>query len=243
MSSEKNKIVTVDILGDISNKINQYLDIKEDILENDFMEVLGDSFKVLGILRRGSMAISRKRFIAFLKGFNNNEIPIEQKLKKLSDYINSEQKAEFISDIFSKILLSRSTKACLIMGAILQKIVENKNNLSYSELICINSLTTFFDDDIELYKYICQEIVNEKNHYTSLDQKFYNKCNNDGVDVDNMDLMIEKCISNQLLLRDYDVDLDINEDDVSFSSAENDKYIKVSKPGMLLYKYICDFTI
>jgi hypothetical protein len=238
-----NDIVKADVLQNISSKIAEYLDIKDSIIEDDFVEVLGDSFKVIGVLRKASMAISKKKFISFLKGFSNSEIPTEQQLKRLSDYINSEQKAEFISDTFSKILLSRSTKACLIMGSILQRIVDNKKNLTYSELICINSLTVFFDEDVELYKYIYKQILNSKKHYIRLSMKFYNSCKEDGIDIDNFSLMLEKCLANQLLMREYDVDLNIDEDTLWSSSVENDEYIRVSKPGILLFKYINELNI
>ncbi|HDA8047999.1 TPA: DNA-directed RNA polymerase, partial [Staphylococcus aureus] len=45
-----------------------------------------------------SKIAAQKKFMYFLQGFNPEEIPSEEKLKKLKKYVNNEEKAMFISD-------------------------------------------------------------------------------------------------------------------------------------------------
>ncbi|MFZ3103058.1 MAG: hypothetical protein WA131_08535 [Desulfitobacteriaceae bacterium] len=103
-----NEIAKVNIFDNISNKLDKYLDVKDLVLENDYIEVLGYSVSVFKIFKNASGLIAKKRFQAFLKGFNGVDKPSECQLAKLYDYIDNEVKAEFIADIFSKVLLSNS---------------------------------------------------------------------------------------------------------------------------------------
>lgn len=142
--------------------IETYMQIKNDILENDYVQLLGDSSKMLGFLRSSSELILRKKFESFLKGFSLDEQPNEAQLQRLIKYIDDENKAEFIADTFSKILLSKSSRACLIMGSILNSIVENSEDLTHAHLVSINALMNFYDMDIENYKLLLFLLKNKK---------------------------------------------------------------------------------
>ncbi|WP_144498077.1 hypothetical protein [Bacillus paralicheniformis] len=141
-----------DTLEKALKHIESYIQIKNDILDNDFVQLVGDSSKIVGFLRGSSELIIRKKFESFLKGFSLDEKPTEVQLERLIKYIDDETKAEFIADTFSKILLAQSSKACMIMGSVLNEVVKNKDGLSHEHLTCINALLNFYDMDIENYK-------------------------------------------------------------------------------------------
>ncbi|HDF9766821.1 TPA: hypothetical protein PE730_001988 [Staphylococcus aureus] len=88
----------------------------------------------------------------FLQGFNPEEIPSEEKLKKLKKYVNNEEKAMFISDTLSKILLSKSTYANMLLGYLLNYIIENNEDLDMDYLIVVDALNNLYDKDIINFK-------------------------------------------------------------------------------------------
>ncbi|HCX1648510.1 TPA: hypothetical protein OY313_002223 [Staphylococcus aureus] len=90
----------------------------------------------------------------FLQGFNPEEIPSEEKLKKLKKYVNNEEKAMFISDTLSKILLSKSTYANMLLGYLLNYIIENNEDLDMDYLIVVDALNNLYDKDIINFKKI-----------------------------------------------------------------------------------------
>ncbi|MHA7767544.1 hypothetical protein [Bacillus atrophaeus] len=76
--------------------MENYMQVRDDVLENDFVQLIGDSSKIVGFLRGSSELIIRKKFESFLKGFSLEEEPTEAQLEKLIKYIDNETKAEFI---------------------------------------------------------------------------------------------------------------------------------------------------
>ncbi|NME96564.1 hypothetical protein HF847_11330 [Clostridium cochlearium] len=234
------------IVQQISKKISNYLDIKDSVLKNDYIEFLCDFSKVIGFFQKSTKVLLQKKFEAFLTGFRNNENPTEEQLEKLSNYINNEEKAEFIADTLSKILLSKSRKSCLIMGYIMQKIVDNKRTLSHYDLIYIDSLTNFFDNDILNFKFFCKYLLTETRSqrlFIYNNKLFKEECLKSNIDNYSMMLTIEKCVSCQLLIKKNEINLDIDEDDVILSSVENDNYYIISNPGKILYKYINELNL
>ncbi len=132
-------------------------------MENDYFEVLGDSVSVLKLLKNSNKLIAKiakKRFDSFLKGFNKENSPSEYQLSKLYNYTDNEAKAEFIADIFSKVMLSNSKLACVIMGIISKNLIESEKDISHDHLVCVEALTKFFDYDIKNYKKICEYLEN-----------------------------------------------------------------------------------
>jgi len=232
-----------DMLDSISDKLKGYLDVRDKILDNEYVQVLGDVSKVVGLLRNASALISQKRFEAFLKGFKPEEVPTDKQLAKLRDYIDNEEKAQFISDTLSKILLSKSTKSCTILGMIMYDVIENKQNISHDYLVCIDALMNLFDKDIENIKFVYDYFgITQKDSFFATGRDFRQACSNSGIDRSSMLLTLEKAVNQQLIRRNYDinVDLDIDVETPSFSSgqADNDEYYSKSTPGSLLYNFI-----
>lgn len=241
MSNELEK--AKDMLDTISDKLKSYLDVRDNVLDNEYVQVLGDASKIVGLLRTANTFIAQKRFEAFLKGFKPNEIATEEQLAKLRDYIDNEEKAQFISDTLSKILLSKSTTCCTILGMIMYDVIENKQDLSHDYLVCIDALMNFFDKDIENIKFVYKFFDTTKNgRFFATNTKFRKECKNNNIDKSSMQLTIDKAINHQIINRTYEVDvnLDIDIESPHFSSgeADNEEYYSKSSPGKLLYRFI-----
>lgn len=242
MSSE---VMKTNMLDEISNKLEKYIEVKDIILENEFSEALQDSFSILKLLKNANTLIAKKRFESFLKGFNSEELIPEAKLQKLRDYVDNTKKAEYIADMFSKVFLSNSKIACTIMGIIAHNLIENKLDISHKDLICAEAITKFFDDDIRNYKLIFEYIEVYMNKHKGMkrrgfemDRYFTAFCKEKNIDKDSVMLTLEKAVSNQLLTRESDVDLNIDESSVDSSSVDYYELYFQTAPGEQLFNYI-----
>lgn len=237
-------IVKEDILNDISSKLSDYLEIKNLILENDLFEVLGDTFKVVGLLKSGHDLIAKRKFNAFLKGFCYDNTPTEEQLSKLYKYIDSETKAEFIADMFSKILMSNSKLACMIMGIMINDLASNNHNIGHDLLICSNALTSFFDDDIKNFSLLCKYIETKKTKGFYEGKDLNNFCHSKNFNSNSVSMTVHKSISSQLFLMEYivDVDTDVDVDEEFYTSTNTTTdsyiYIYIAESGNLLNHYI-----
>lgn len=240
MSNELEK--AKDMLDTISDKLKGYLDVRDNVLDNEYVQVLGDVSKVVGLLRTASTFIAQKRFESFLKGFKPDEVPTEEQLAKLRDYIDSEEKAQFISDTLSKILLSKSTDSCTILGMIMHEVIENKQDLSHDYLVCIDSLMNLFDKDIENIRFVYEFFDTTKKGFFATSRNFREACKNNGIDKSSMLLTLEKAVNLQIIRRTFEIDLDLDidvESPLSSSGqANNEEYYSKSSPGKLLYRFI-----
>lgn len=243
----ENKLIPINdkIIEDISTKLIEYLDFKDSIFENEFVESFGDVFKVVKLLKTGHDLISRRKFNAFLKGFCYDDTPTDEQLSKLHKYINNETKAEFIADMFSKVLTSNSKLACMIMGIMINDLASNDKDINHSQLICANALTNFFDDDIKNYSKIIKYLdENMKKRPRATNKGFYeghsfNKfCKESTRDENTINMTLYKAISHQLFLSEYDIDTNFDSDDISSSSVESSIYFSLTNAGELLYTYI-----
>ncbi|MFD2116362.1 hypothetical protein ACFSTH_08245 [Paenibacillus yanchengensis] len=240
MSNGKSVELVTDKIDLLENQIKRYLNLKEGIFDNEYLEIAGDTVQFIGAVKKISSLIMQKRFESFLKGFDNEDPNVDQ-IERLIKYVNNERKAEFLSDTLSKIMLARSTKACVIMGTLFSSLIDDKANISHIDLIGLQALSQFFDDDIVNYVFICRYIqMKGENKYTVLwGSKFIQALNNEGLEEESVMLTIEKSVSNQLLSKINDVELSIDDDHPSFSSsAEVEENFKITKPGEVLNKYI-----
>ncbi|MBS4191730.1 hypothetical protein KHA94_16190 [Bacillus sp. FJAT-49705] len=231
------EITMSNLLDKVNKHIEKYIGIKTDIIDNQYVQLLGDSSKVVSFIRNSSTLIIHKKFESFLNGFKEVTIPSEEQLNRLIDYINDEAKAEFVSDTFSKILLSKSSKACIIMGTLLKDMINKQDELSHDHLICFDALINFFDVDLKNYLVIFENVGKNKMSYLPT-KRFSDQLKAEGIDNTSAWLTIEKCVSLQIINRYNELDLDINGDDPSFSDGDIDEYFKITGPGKLLYTYL-----
>lgn len=243
----KNPNLSTPIITELKNLSDKYLEFKETPIINDSIEILGDASTIYKFLKGANDIRIKRQLISFLKEFNPNDIPTEKQINKLILYANNEKKAQFISDTLAKILLSKSTKSCSIMGFLLNNLIENKETLSHKHIICADALVSLFDHDIDNFNFICKYMNNEIPEQKSRKNKskYISYYNNDfrkllvtnNIDNDSMQLTIEKLSSIQILFKEIDVssNVDFNSESVD---TETDEYYKISSVGELLYQYI-----
>lgn len=224
------------ILDRAIKHMESYLQVKNNILDNDYVQLIGDSSRVVGFLHNSSKLIHKKKFQSFLKGFSMDEDPTQAQLEKLIEYVDDETKAEFVADVFSKILFSNSSKACVIMGSILNDVVERKTELTHEQLNSIHALMHFYDIDIENYRKLFSIFKNAKRNENTQYQ-LSRKITMENLNRVSINMTLEKAITNQLFYRSISVDVDL---DVRFESADadTDEYFKLTTSGHLIGKYI-----
>ncbi|WP_342545791.1 hypothetical protein [Lysinibacillus sp. FSL K6-4013] len=145
------------IIEEIGEKIEKVSDFLTTVTDNEIVKSSGEIFKFVDLGIKANNWISQKRFEQCLKGFTMDE-PTEQQLNKLKKFIDSPEKAEFVANTFRQVLLSNSSKASLIMGTILNSVVDDEKEVSHETLICLNALSHFYDIDIKNLKLLDQYI-------------------------------------------------------------------------------------
>lgn len=70
---------------DIKKKISEFLEEKNSLLNNEYVQLLGDTSKIINLVRGTSELILQKKFESFLKGFSNVEKPTGIQLEKLKN--------------------------------------------------------------------------------------------------------------------------------------------------------------
>lgn len=236
----ENKLILVDgKIKDISTKLIEYLDFKDSIFENEFVESFGDSFKLVKLLKTGHDLISRRKFNAFLKGFCYDDTPTEEQLSKLNKYIDNEGKAEFIADMFSKALLSKSKLSNMVMGILLGDLINTRDNISIYHLLCADALEVFYDIDVKCFHQMVEYMKIEEKSFSekfwghkhsfikNLDYEHFNKY---GMFASN--ITIRKSLQNDLIA------LDNREKDYDGNEKGIYKTYYLTEAGELFYTYI-----
>lgn len=247
--------VTQDTTSDeLLKTIEHYLQLGNKVFENELVQLIGSSSKALSFIGKSRELIIRKKFNAFLNGFSENEQPTKRQLEKLVNYIDDESKAEFISDTISKIILSNSSKSCLLIGTLIKSLVNEGRGIDHEKLVCITALTDFYDIDIRNYKEIFDYVEWKKSKYSSkkIQQKptiftiDYNHslkdyAKNNNLNFPSLILTLEKSINNQLISKSYEAEIDVEYDkdiDMSDVSSDINIFYNINSPGIILENYI-----
>lgn len=228
---------------EILNKgLVKYADLKEflseELLESEAVNLLGDCSKFAKFLVGAKKIVDRGMFQYFLKGFTIGEVPTQEKIDKLIEYIDDEDKAMFISKTLDSILDSKSKHACTVLGYMTNTLIENKNTLNPKYVILADALTHMFDHDIENVRFIgdyCNyKIYDDRNtgkikskktkRNVYFYSKFREKLDEKNVDKDIFYLTLEKCISYQLMIKNVDssTELDLDGLDISYDKEHDD---------------------
>lgn len=239
MASE-NILQVSKLLGDGVNNYSDMKDLfKEEVLENDVVELLGDCSKVVKFLTKTKKIVDIGMFTTFLKGFCIGDETEEEKLKKLKEYINDEDKAMFISKTLNKILNAKSKHTVFILGYMINTLIENEKKLNPKYVILADALTHMFDHDIEnirfLGDYFNYKIYDERKkkgksnkrqkRYIYINKKFKDILKENNFDDEIVYLTIEKCCSFQLMRKyvESNTDLDLDGIDVSYDKETDDE--------------------
>lgn len=207
--------------------IKDYPDIKDTLLKDSAIEILGDYSKVVKSLVKLNKLKNEAGFKSFLKGFNIGDEIEEEKIKKLQEYIeNDEDKAFFISNTLQNILNSKSRYSCFILGYMINTLISENRKLNPKYIILADALTHMFDHDIKNVKligdYINYKINDDRDkgivkqkrnlYYT---KKFKDVVSSNGNDIDIFYLTLEKCITYQLMLKEIESSTDLDLDGIN----------------------------
>lgn len=235
----------------LNSSIEEYLEIKDEILDNDYLEVIGDISKTVKFLKSVNEMKIKRQLLSFIKGFNPSNNPTEEEINKLIKYVNNESKAQFISDILSNILFAKSRKSCMIIGSMIGYLKDNLNELPVEYIICVSGLTDLFDHDIENIKYIYKWVNNEiegqkkrnkKTGWFYITKKFKELAKANDVEINSLLMTVEKFVSLQYLQKVYEIDFGV-ELDVESPNADTYESYKLTEVGNLLCEYIIKLNL
>lgn len=139
----------------ITKKLNEYIYLDVDLEKAE--NVLSSSSRLGRLFIQGAQYVSVKRFESFLKGLGQSSDISHQQLEKLEKYVSNEKRARFICEQLDKVIKANSTRASMMMGLLLNKVMNYSENPSFRDLIIINTLSELYDEDIENLKYILNE--------------------------------------------------------------------------------------
>ncbi|QBG56345.1 DNA-directed RNA polymerase [Bacillus amyloliquefaciens] len=237
----------------LRDEFNGYKDLKKKIVENDYVEIFSELSPMLKFAKSIFDFAQEIKFNMFLKGFNEEDVPLDQQIQKLRKYIDNPTRAEFIANTINKILAANSSEACLIIGTILNSVVNENKDIEHEKLVVINALTSFFNHDIQNYREILDYInlnaekVNKNGNIIKKKPKVichndvWGHCNNQKIQAESMYLTLDKCVSFQIVNREYEtrtdssIDIDLESVEVD---TELDEFYVISSAGFTLYKII-----
>ncbi|MGX4177389.1 DNA-directed RNA polymerase [Bacillus velezensis] len=242
-----------DLNQGLRDEFNGYKDLKKTIVENDYVEMFSEISPMLKFAKNIFDFAQEIKFNMFLKGFNENDIPLDQQIQKLRKYIDNPIRAEFIANTINKILAANSSEACLIIGTILNSVVNENKDIEHEKLVVINALASFFNHDIQNYRKILgyinlkAEKTNKNRNIIMKEPKViyhsdvWGQGNKQKIQAESMYLTLDKCVSFQIVNREYetrtDSSIDIDFESVDVETELDDFYV-ISSAGFTLYKYI-----
>lgn len=250
----------------LKETIDEYSDIKDSLINEELLELVGDCSKIVKVLVVSKKIKDKFIFKHFLKGFSIGEQAEKEKLDKLKRYINDEDKALFVSQILDNVLNSKSKYSSFILGYMLNTMIKNSDELSPKYVILAEALTHMFDHDIKHIKLLgdfYNNRLDSDKEYKGCKEKFYideyfmHILDEKSYSFQDMHLTIEKCISYQLIEKKSETStkLDLTKLKVERERDEyfNDYYLdgdaiaetfikdsyKMTIVGDLLYEIMC----
>ena len=229
------------IISDLNSKVSEYLSVKNGILNDDYLAILGDGATVVKGLTSIANLVKKKRLAYFLKGLSVDEEPSFEQLCRMSDFIDDEEKAEFISDVIDKILNANSKLASYLVGLLVCRIINSEESVSHEALTYVNAMSNLFDDDIRnfetIHRYLASQILSDE---LKIDiEEFSDWCRRSKVDVDTgIELTIEKAMSNQLFTKSVESYLHTDESRHQDMGLNQSNVFIVSTAGNILFQYI-----
>lgn len=140
-------------LTKISEKIKGY---KVNQLAATVFGVLNpESTLAMEIIKHICSVADECRYNAILQGLSEDN-NLECRLNELYNYINSKDRAFFVSETFRKAMLGNSIIACSIMSLILSDNVKCNRDFSQEDMILMRALEHFSDYDLQNVEEIIQ---------------------------------------------------------------------------------------
>lgn len=225
------------LLNKIQEVSEDYADLKDIFLDDNSVELFEDSVSTIKFLNNSRKAFSLIKFKFFLKGLNHENVDKES-ISMLIEYVDNPIKAEFITNSFAKIVTANSKLACCIMGLMLNEMTKNKREVSQEELMILQALPMLNDFDIKNFNYLYQVVLHRKGKNHNIMDRDYSKaaqiCHTTTC---NIKLTVDVLEKYNLVDKDADVSLDIDADDLDFSSVDYDEDVYFNSLSDKLYMY------
>ena len=225
-----------DVIKDVLDIYSNLKDVLTDeILENQAVELLGDCSSIAKFFIKSKKIIDMGMFKFFLKGFYIDEEPEQERLEKLIEYIDNEDKAMFIGKTVENILNYKSRYASFILGYIINTLIIDKEELNPKYVILADALTHMFDHDIKNIRFIgdycnykiyderTDEVIKQRREVCFY-KKFIDILDKENIDKDIFFLTLEKCISYQIMVKNIDssTELDLDGIDITYHKQFDD---------------------
>lgn len=229
------------IISGMNLKVSEYLSVKKEVFNDDYIEFLGDGASIVKGLTSIAGLVKKKRLAYFLKGLSMDKEPSFEQLCRMSDYIDDEEKAEFISDVIDKILNANSKLASYLVGILVCRIINSEEAISHEALTYVNAMSHLFDDDIRnfeiLHRYLSSKALSDE---LKIDiDEFVDWCRRSNIDVESsIELTIEKAMSNQLFTKSVESFLHTDERSHHDMNLNQSNVFLVTTAGNILFQYI-----
>lgn len=225
----------VRVINQVSNIVDRYIDLKDEYIDENFTETIGDISACFKIFKRGTEVISNHKTLAFIKGLKDAEIN-EDQLETLMNTTKDRKKAQYICDILSKVVFSNSIEAIELIGILTGMVLNNSEGNIYKELICVNMLKDTFDFDIENLIFIDAYLVSEEKIWFDT-EKLYEMFDDNGIDIVCAMSTVQKCMASQIIAREGDPLIE-SDDIVQWEQRDDDEVYCFTPAGQLLRRLV-----
>lgn len=235
---EKISTEIVNLFHKIQEVSKDYADVKDIFFDENSMELLEDSVSTLKFLNNSRKALAIIKFKYFLRGLNH-ESADKESIKKLIDYVDNQEKAEFITNSFDKILASNSKLSCSLMGLMLNDMIKHKKEISQEDLMILQVLPMLNDFDIKNFFYLYKTVYTKKSKRHDIVEKDIIECAKQcNTTKRNIWLTVDVLEKYSFIDKDADVSLDVDSDNLDMSSVDYDEDILFNTLSDKLYEYV-----
>lgn len=231
--------VDVSIKQSVKQVVEKIEEFKDVINDNDLCKLLDSSFKVIECINKTANLLSIIKFKMFLKGLTYDKSSDED-LSRLMKYIESDDKAEFVGNIFKNIIISNSRIACCIMGLLVNDLIRKDRLIEQSDLKLIQALSILDDYDIKIFVDMCDYVdftIERKLYKLSekLIDKYIEEHNISKIDFSLVEKTLRRVgIVEGNIISEY---LDIDDDIISYDSEEEYIPLYINFIGKEIYNY------
>lgn len=236
-------------LAELYKKIVEYVDdfdyteTKDRMIDNDTVELIEDFSKIFKFINRVNKVIGLNKFKAFLLGLSNRYIDANA-VNKLAFYITDKEKAEFVIEILNKVFSSNSKKACVILGLLASKVM-NERKILPEDLQLIACVSEMNDYDLINFKTMYDIVVgNAAEKYKLIkNEDIVQCCGQLGISRAQLEISINKLQKHGLIEDKYEILLSHEVTFEMFSVVDVYKNLYFHEASSQLYEYVvkvCD---
>ena len=181
----------LDELQKLPTRIKDFVSLSKGDIGSSIETVAAEIVPFVGAIRPLVESADKVHLSHLLVGLKHGN-DFEEQVKKLYDFIDSPDKADYVVSMLRSCLMSKSHIINTIMGIQLSKMIERKNNIIQEDLIMFDALTSFNDFDVTNYQ-IMYESTQIDPFVTDDGNCLNDKVLREKADYDGMMVTISKC--------------------------------------------------